>query len=72
MNLLWLGLCRAHGRQWVRGASAPLTACFAGAFALALGACAQHGLDDVKPTATTAYRTAPPAAAQQSPPARQP
>lgn len=70
MNLFSLCLRRAHGGPRVRGASARLAACFASAFAL--GACAQHGLDDVKPTATTAYRTAPPAAAQQIPPARQP
>ncbi|MDG0023701.1 hypothetical protein [Trinickia sp. Y13] len=40
--------------------------------ALALGACAQQGLDNVKPTATTAYHSsqpsAPPAPAAESAP----
>ena len=40
----------------------------AAGLALALGACDQSGLDDVKPTATTAYHSAAPAA-QQPPPA---
>lgn len=35
--------------------------------ALALGACAQQGLDDVKPTATTAYHSSQPAAPQPAP-----
>lgn len=35
---------------------------------LALAACAQHGLENVKPTATTAYHTPPPEAPQPAPP----
>ncbi|WP_242538595.1 hypothetical protein [Trinickia acidisoli] len=39
----------------------------AAGFALALCACAHDGLDDVKPTATTAYRAPQPGAPQPSP-----
>jgi hypothetical protein len=35
---------------------------------LALAACAQHGLENVKPTATTAYHTPLPEAPQPAPP----
>ncbi|HTH75201.1 MAG TPA: hypothetical protein VL635_12425 [Trinickia sp.] len=46
--------------------------CAAGiALVLMLGACAPHGPDYVKPSATTAYRTAAPGGSQP-PPAPQP
>lgn len=35
---------------------------------LALAACAQHGPENVKPTATTAYHTPQPEAPQPAPP----
>ena len=42
----------------------------AAGFALTLGACAHDGLDDVKPTATTAYHAGQPATPQPSQPSQ--
>jgi hypothetical protein len=39
----------------------------ASSIALALGACAQNGMDNVKPTATTAYHSGEGAAPQPAP-----
>ncbi len=39
----------------------------AASIALALGACAQNGMDNVKPTATTAYHSGEAAAPQPAP-----
>lgn len=52
------------GRDAVRRGAAGI------ALALTLGACAPHGPDYVKPSATTAYRTTQPGGLQ--PPAPQP
>ncbi len=49
-----------RGSRRARG----VQALYSAGFALALAACAHSGLDDVKPTATTAYHSAQPDAVQ--------
>jgi hypothetical protein len=53
MNDHWQGRFRCAGMGWAVGAAA---------LAALLCACVHDGLDDVKPTETTAYHSAPPAA----------
>lgn len=64
-SFLHRSLPRAHGWRRACGMSGRCAATIGLAFTL--GACAQSGLDDVKPTATTAYRTAQPGATQPAP-----
>jgi hypothetical protein len=67
MNPFSTGDSRHVGRsRRMRG----LQVLYSGGFVLALAACAHDGLDDVKPTATTAYHSGQPDAVQ--PPAAPP